>query len=791
MSAVDYTDELEAGWVIFPLYPITRTASGVSCGCGEPECSAIGKHPRASNWQHTQPYDEAQLAYLEDFDDEFFGNQLIDNHGVVVASSGLLVVDVDGRNGGFESAKRLAHVREQARYIVRTGSGNGEHWYFTIPQEWVGKSLSGTLRDYPGIDFKSSGYVVGVGCEHVSGQRYEAMLGRPTDATEAPAELLNILDRPERQRFVYEGTTTDYSDDDLRSMVAAIQNPGRDYELYAAMGMSIHAATGGSALGCSLWHEWASQSPLYDAQSTDRKWHSFGKHANPMTVGTLIKMARDHGWQPPVTFTDNTDWGALPEAAPSTAAPKSSKYNLLSPPGLVGEVCEWINSRCAFPREHLAVAAALQIVSNAAGLTHLVAGRNTSLNLITFAIAGSRSGKGAIKQCINEVNRALGFAPAEHGKFKSSQELVRNAIEHQAVIYTYDEFGEQLKKIGGASKSGAHYLEDLLAELMAMYSVPTGVHSVSGDVKREIVERMDKAVASAVKKAGLDDDENPYDFARDNPGSELAKALRNRDSAENGISEPFLTFFGISEPVSFHDAINSNRTLMTGGFLGRSLIFEELETVPKEKDPEDVNHGPIPDRVLMRLMALSGGGSAETRKGCRIEREGEWRYIEWSPEGRKMLDAVRHYWREVALHERDAGTGLESQALGATELAIKVAGILGAGEGIISGEHMGWAHELVKRVTHMKINKAKADDGLESTSASEKGDGLLLAIMTTVENADKEMTPGVLKQRVPGGKKMGDGPIQAALDHLVANGRLRVDHRKGGNGRTFPYYSLA
>lgn len=789
MSAVDYTDELAADWIIFPLYPIVRTAAGVSCGCGEPDCGAIGKHPRASNWQHTQPYDEAQLAYLEDFDDEFFGNQLVDNHGVVVASSGLLVVDVDGRNGGFDSAESLQHIRDQSCYIVRTGSGNGEHWYFSVPQEWVGKSLSGTLRDYPGIDFKSSGFVVGVGCEHVSGQRYEAIKGNPADVTEAPIELMQLLDRPERQRFQYNGATTDYSDDDLRSMVQAIPNPGRDYEQYIAIGMAIHSATGGSGYGSSLWHDWSARSELYDSQSTDRKWHSFGKHANPMTVGTLIKMARDHGWQAPVTFTDNTDWDEMPEA--KEAIVKTAKYDLLNPPGFVGEICAWVNSRCAFPREHLAVAAALQIVSNAAGLTHLVAGRDTSLNLITFAIAGSRSGKGAIKQCINEINRALGFAPAEHGKFKSSQELVRNAIEHQAIYYTYDEFGEQLKKIGGASRSGAHYLEDLLAELMAMYSVPTGVHSVSGDVKREIVERMDRAVAVAAKKAGLADDENPYDYAKEQPNSELARALVNRDRAENGIVEPYLTFFGISEPVSFHDAINANRSLMTGGFLGRSLIFEELETVPQEKDPEDVFKGPLPDRLMMRLMALSGAGSAETRKGARIERQGDWRYIHWSPEGRKMLDAVRMYWREVAVHERDSGTGLESQALGATELAIKVAGILGACDGVISGEHMGWAHELVKRVTNMKINKAKADDRLESTDSSEKGDGLLLAIMTAIENADKEMTPGVLKQRVPGGKKMGDGPIMRALEHLVENGKLRMDQRKGGNGRTFSYYSLA
>src|SRR5690606_37731299 len=109
MITTDYRDELAAKWIIFPLYPITWDGGRPQCSCADPDCKSAGKHPRSSNWQHTQPYDADQLAYLEDENGDFFGNQLEDNHGVVIASSGLVVVDVDGRNGGFESAKKLAH----------------------------------------------------------------------------------------------------------------------------------------------------------------------------------------------------------------------------------------------------------------------------------------------------------------------------------------------------------------------------------------------------------------------------------------------------------------------------------------------------------------------------------------------------------------------------------------------------------------------------------------------------------------------------------------------------------
>lgn len=789
--AIDYTDELEAGWIIFPLHQIIRSSTGVSCGCSDPECPTIGKHPRASNWQHTQPYDADQLEYLEDFDGEFFGNQLIDNHGVVVASSGLLVVDVDGRNGGFDSASSLQHIRKQAKYIVRTGSGNGEHWYFTIPSDWIGKSLSGTLSDYPGIDFKSTGFVVGAGCEHASGQRYEAIAGSPAEVTEAPAELLALLDRPERTRFVMDGTTTDYSNEDLRGIVSAIPNTGRDYERWIRIGMGLHAATDASADGYDMWVAWSSQSDAHDERQMDMKWHSFGKSPNQVTLGTLIEWARENGWSAPVTFTDNTDWGDIGDGGAPKEASVTSHYDLMKPPGFVGEICKWINSRCDYPREHLAVAASLQIMSNAAGLHYLVEGRNTTLNLITFAIAGSRTGKGAIKRCVNEVNRAIGLAPAEHGKFKSSQELVKNAVHHQPIIYTYDEFGDQLKKISGASKGGAHYLEDLLAELIAMYSEATGVHSVSGDVKREMLENEEKALAREIKREGLADDENPIEFARNNPDSGIAEALRRMHRVEQGVVEPYLTFFGISEPISFHEAINSNRSLLTGGFLGRSLIFEELETVPRAKPLEDVFRGPLPEHLLMQLRALACGGSAETGKGSRIERKGDWKKIKYHPDAERLLKKIYAYWTEVAEHERDSGSGLESQALGASELAVKVAGILGAAGGVITEEMLGWAHALVKRVTHMKINKAKSDDGLGSTDGAERGGGLILSLTTALENADKEMTLGVLKQRVPNGRKMGDKPIQAAIDHLVEHGRIKVEQRKAKNGRVFSYYTIA
>jgi hypothetical protein len=779
-----YKEALEAGWIVFPLHPITRDhIGGLQCACGDPKCAAIGKHPRAANWQHTGVFDAQQLDYLEDDAGHFFGNQLLRHHGVLLPASGLLVVDVDGRNGGWPSAEKLAHVRAQAAYIVQSGSGNGEHWYFLVPPDWRGRSLVTSLDDYPGIDFKSTGFVVGSCCDHASGRQYQTIHGHPCDVDYAPSELLTLLDRPERTRFVLDGAAIDYSHDDLTGIVMAIRNSGRDYERWIRVGMGVHHASGGTDAGYALWHAWSAQCPAHDDTHMPQKWHSFGKSASEVTVGTLIEWARADGWSAPVTFADDTDWGVIEEPAQPARG-----IDLLKPPGIVGEVCDWINSRCAMPRENLAVAAALQIVSNAAGLHYLVAGRNTSLNLITFAIAASRSGKGAVKRCINEANRALGLARAEHGKFKSSQELVRNAIHHQPVIYTYDEFGKQLEKLAGSSGGKTPYLEDLMAELIAMYSEATGVHQVSGDVKRELMDEADKEIARAVKSADLGDGESPADYAREFPDSDVARALAQRAKVENGIVEPWLSFFGLSEPGSFDKAINSDPWLMTGGLLGRALIFAEAEDVPEEKPDHLVYNGPMPEHVLMRLLAMRGGGGASNDPHARIERGGDWLYIRYADDGAAMLQSVRQYWRTVALTERDTGSGLASQALGATELVIKVAGILAASTGVITAVEMAWAHELVKKVTNAKIAKAKADEKIDSSDSEERGDGLVSSILAAVDAAG-EITPGVLRQKIRGGRKMGPKPIQAALDHLVSTDRLQVESRTSAKGRVFSYYS--
>ena len=172
-------DYIEAGFRVFGIHGAHQGA----CDCGNPKCEAILKHPVISSWQNVPEWSDEQI--------ETFDQMGHFDTGFGVLCSGFLVIDVDARNGGVESFKRLCEDVPEAcksAFVVDTGSGGGsQHHYFWLSEKL---SLAQSHEKYPGIDFKSSGYVIGSGSLHESGSEYETARGFPQDINEAPANLL-------------------------------------------------------------------------------------------------------------------------------------------------------------------------------------------------------------------------------------------------------------------------------------------------------------------------------------------------------------------------------------------------------------------------------------------------------------------------------------------------------------------------------------------------------------------------------------------------------------------------
>ena len=136
---MNYKDFWEAGYRVIGLNKIIKNNL---CSCGQAGCKAIGKHPIASNWQYAPLWSEEQIETMEATD------QFATGYGVLV--KGLLVIDVDARNGGVESYQRLIEQFPDitgAGMIVETGSGGGSNT-FTIPPQrvWLCSSTCRIIR---------------------------------------------------------------------------------------------------------------------------------------------------------------------------------------------------------------------------------------------------------------------------------------------------------------------------------------------------------------------------------------------------------------------------------------------------------------------------------------------------------------------------------------------------------------------------------------------------------------------------------------------------------------------
>lgn len=131
---------------------------GLTCSCPKgANCTAAGKHPIGTDWQDQSGGVESIRALLE--------KRSRVNLGVLVKPSGVVVIDIDPRNGGDVTMKTL--VGEQGALpptkVIATGGG-GWHYYFEAPD---GVALRGTLGQ--GIDLKSSGMVVAEGSRSSTG----------------------------------------------------------------------------------------------------------------------------------------------------------------------------------------------------------------------------------------------------------------------------------------------------------------------------------------------------------------------------------------------------------------------------------------------------------------------------------------------------------------------------------------------------------------------------------------------------------------------------------------------
>ena len=170
------------GWCVLPVY---SAEDGGQCTCEKGrECESPGKHPRTRRGGKDATIDEGQIKE--------WWTEWPDSNVGIATGNGLIVLDVDGREG-FETLRKLQdqYGNLSETYAVRTG--RGLHYYYLWPDSQAVRNSAGKLG--PGMDVRANGgYVVAPPSLHRNGHRYN--VAYEAEVADLPPKWVEAIKQP-------------------------------------------------------------------------------------------------------------------------------------------------------------------------------------------------------------------------------------------------------------------------------------------------------------------------------------------------------------------------------------------------------------------------------------------------------------------------------------------------------------------------------------------------------------------------------------------------------------------
>lgn len=162
------------GWAVVPVHSLDAIGE---CTCGSIPCGSKAKHPRNQHGTADASSDRAQIRdWWREWPDA--------NVGIVTGKiNNIVVIDVDNRNGGNASLKKLEQDEQISRALVSRTGGGGRHIFCEYPEEDVELNF----KIARGIDTKSDGgFVIEYPSVHASGKTYRWEVAPTANTTLEP-----------------------------------------------------------------------------------------------------------------------------------------------------------------------------------------------------------------------------------------------------------------------------------------------------------------------------------------------------------------------------------------------------------------------------------------------------------------------------------------------------------------------------------------------------------------------------------------------------------------------------
>jgi hypothetical protein len=615
---------------------------------GDPAQGPNWKRPSLPQWTELQTSLAPETTFSRWYDPEIGKHRTRDNMGLIMglASGGVFCVDLDlhkdtgmARQWWADLLAENAHGVEPVTPSQRTGGG-GRHILFRAPEGWA----SPTFKTSVGIDIRGQGgFMMAAPSRHESGREYAWEEGREpwlTDTAPAPEWLVEAIEALREQyaplagggaartrtegaeKYRAEGVRFEEIDEREETMHRLIwgvlcdlrRRSPDDTEPFPGDAADEFDRAWGVYLekvGSRLTDPNATKEALLEREGRGksefrRKWQRAVKQWN----GKLKEAAAEPrpGEPPPSKAYTRDDDGTLhdPETGevfePEPGPPPASDFpdHLTRPPGLLGDIIDWIEATSRHPSRAMALGVALGVVGTVAGRKYATPTKSGT-HIYALALAPTGAGKNHAPKQAKRLLRAAGLGdligPSQYMSMSAVFATLGKSPRHVSFI---DEFGGYMTRIASA-KGSPH-------------------------------ERAVKDILRTAWGASFEE-------------------LRPLSYADGRVIEPVispaLSICGMSTPEEFYKALAGDDVF--NGFLNRFLIIRISEK-PHEVEPKEDEFDP-PGSLLWGIARIKDRVSGALADALHDESRPILRLNWASPEAAAVYTVLR---RDMERREDDA-----------------------------------------------------------------------------------------------------------------------------------------
>lgn len=671
--ALDY---VAIGWAVVPLNWLDQ---GV-CSCGNHNCPTPGKHPYAPLARHGVHSASKDVAVVTDW----FTKEPRLNIGIACGEiSGIVVLDVDPRNGGDDSLldieKRYGKAPDTPTAIT---GGGGQHFVY----KYINANFKSPGK---GLDVLANGKLFVVApSSHKSGNAYEwEAVADPLDGciiAAAPFWLTApvrsaVNGKKGNLSFLYGGAVGHLDArriTDLRSAMAMLDPT--PYDLWLQVGQALHSTSAPEAF--EVWDTWSQTASNYENGKTEEKWQTFSDDGG-LHVESIFAWAKDAGWQQPKPESINVPVASVVpsneipiDAKPAKKSKVEIKYDdalpshLLTLPGPLGDLVTEINRTADKRQPQFAVQTALALASVVLGRRYVALPRHNFTSQYFMAVGESGCGKEYGKKVIETILRD---AKLEHllgpSGYTSDSGVFSSLAEKPCHISLMDELGMTLRDVAQNKMS---YQRTAFTILVGLWGRLDGAYIPQG-----------RSLLSAPKGAP--------------------------EALKRPIECPAISILGMSTPGKFYESLTDEA--IEGGFLSRFLIVQT--NLPLMRPRLDTPKFQTPNSLLEWLSAVRDPLPTEGNlAGVDISysRPVE-RHIDMTDESKQLLD--KYYDEILEIQQQLQKEGYAELENRSAEKALRLSICIALSESVmlpkIEARHMQWAIDYVRYYTAQMVRSVR------------------------------------------------------------------------------------